>query len=293
MSLAGGISIIENYINIIDVNIQLNYKLFYEICIINNINNRYLTIITLAVINLIFNLFHCLLFYYCDKFNLLNKYAIRDDKHKLPSNKLYKTALNEAYLDTFLIKPFMMFILYPYVIEPYVSFDYNNIPSIIKICYTIIIMMLSFSTTLYFLHMAFHKFSFLYKYHKKHHEFHESVGIAGLYSHFVEGIFTMMHVLIPIIVLKPHFITTSLFFIVTLIEIVDAHCGYDVPWKFLYLWSDFYPWGCGARAHDFHHSHNIGMYGGGLTGLWDYIFGSDKEFRKYIQTNINNKTKLL
>jgi sterol desaturase/sphingolipid hydroxylase (fatty acid hydroxylase superfamily) len=42
-----------------------------------------------------------------------------------------------------------------------------------------------------------------------------------------------------------------------------------------------YHWGSGPRAHDYHHSHNIGMYGGGLFGIWDKIFGYDKEFNKF------------
>jgi sterol desaturase/sphingolipid hydroxylase (fatty acid hydroxylase superfamily) len=157
----------------------------------------------------------------------------------------------------------------------------DRLPSLQRIIVEWITMCLVFSTSLFILHGALHS-NLLYKtVHKKHHSFHESVGFTALYAHPIEGLFGAIHVVSAILIVRPSFLGLCLFFATTVTEILDSHCGYDVPWAWVYPWSDRYPWGSGARAHDFHHSHNVGIYGGGLIGLWDRLFGTDATFREY------------
>ena len=42
-------------------------------------------------------------------------------------------------------------------------------------------------------------------------------------------------------------------------------------------------WSCSqARAHDFHHSHNAGNYGGFFM-FWDWACGTDAAYRRHLR----------
>ena len=59
--------------------------------------------------------------------------------------------------------------------------------------------------------------------------------------------------------------------------------------QYFILGQDINPWGSGARLQDYHHSHNLfGTFGGGITGLWDWAFGTDVDFRSYEMQRILN-----
>ena len=211
----------------------------------------------------------------------MEKYAIRSGSKRLPSIGQQWTAIYEASFDTFVVKPLLLYITFHYVAKPFIVFD-EAPPVLYIICWHVLCLQVVFATSLFWIHMGLHKITFLYKYvHKKHHAFHESVGFAAQYHHPIEALLSTSHIVLGIILVRPHIISYLVFLAATLIEIVDAHCGYDVPWNILYLWSDNYPWGSGARAHDYHHSHNIGIYGGGLLGLWDELFGTNSDFKEF------------
>ena len=61
---------------------------------------------------------------------------------------------------------------------------------------------------------------------------------------------------------------------------VDAHSGLLLP---------FSPWSVAAlgkmdcaRAHDFHHSHNAGNYGGFFM-FWDWACGTDAAYKRHLR----------
>lgn len=217
-----------------------------------------------------------------DWYGFLDQYAIRSGKHRVADIQKQWAAIKNATFDTFLVQPALFYFIFPYIIQPNISFDKEKSPALLEGVRDWIYLSFIFSTSLFFIHGGMHKIPFLYKYvHKKHHTFYDTVGFAAQYSHPVEGLFSACHILFGIYFVKPHFSTFCIYIFTLLVEIVDAHCGYDVPWKFIYPWSDVYPWGSGARAHDYHHSHNIGIYGGGVFGLWDRLFGSDFDYRQF------------
>lgn len=61
-------------------------------------------------------------------------------------------------------------------------------------------------------------------------------------------------------------------------ETLDAHCGYAFPWSPFLILDKYLT--LGPRAHDWHHSHNRGMYGVGR--FWDWICGSDKDYLEFL-----------
>jgi sterol desaturase/sphingolipid hydroxylase (fatty acid hydroxylase superfamily) len=245
-----------------------------------DISNRTLFVVVSWIIIFVMNYLHAWFFVMADWYGFLDKYAIRSGKKRLPSMDKQWVAINEASVDLFLIKPLLLYFTYPYITEPFVIF--GNAPAIGEMFGDWLLMSIYFSTSLYFIHGAMHRSSFLYKHiHKRHHSYHATVGFAAQYAHPLEGLASSMHVVGALVFVQPHFITYCLFLATTMTEIVDSHCGYDVPWSFLFPWAGCYPWGAGALMHDYHHSHNLGTYGGGLLGLWDWLFGTDADYRAF------------
>jgi methylsterol monooxygenase len=235
--------------------------------------------VSLTVIFLCFYV-HGWFFVFADWYGFLDKYAIRSGNHKLPTVDKQWDAIKEATIDVIVVKPIVLYFVYPYVAGKFIHFG-PTIPAVSTCLFQWILMKVIFATSLYWLHRAMHHKSIYQYVHKRHHTYHDTVGFASQFAHPVEGMVSAFHVVLAIYLIRPHFVVFCCFLGSTVFEIVDAHCGYDVPWSWLYPWSDRYFWGSGARAHDYHHSHNVGIYGGGLIGLWDRVLGTDVDFRRF------------
>jgi sterol desaturase/sphingolipid hydroxylase (fatty acid hydroxylase superfamily) len=215
-----------------------------------------------------------------DWYGFLEKYAIRSGNQRLPPMEKQWDAIKEATIDCFLLKPVIAYAVYGFAEDSFIKI-HSPMPSLGMGFLNWLTMKIIFSTSLYFFHRGMHH-RYVYQYvHKKHHTHNYSVGFTSQYAHFIENIVSSLHVIFGILLVRPHFVVLVAFMFTTMWEIVDAHCGYDVPWAWLYPWSDRYPWGSGARVHDYHHSHNLGIYGGGLLGVWDKILGTDVDFHKF------------
>lgn len=56
---------------------------------------------------------------------------------------------------------------------------------------------------------------------------------------------------------------------------MDGHSGYDFPWAITHL----IPFSAGGNYHSFHHSKNVGNFGGALHFM-DTFCGTNTYFRK-------------
>jgi len=241
------------------------------------------------IVYFLFYYLHSWVFICADWYGFLDKYAIRAGNRYLPPLVQQYEAIREASIDTFIIKPILLFSTFPLLGGPFLSFN-TALPSVTEAIWQILLMLTIFATSLFWIHLALHKVTWLYKnVHKKHHEFHETVGFAAQFHHPIEALASTLHVVLGVVLVRPHVVVYLIVLCFTLIEIVDSHCGYDVPWKVIYVWSDVYPWGSGARAHDFHHSHNIGVYGGGLLGLWDEFMQTNQAFKNCEKKRIGGR----
>lgn len=245
---------------------------------------------TLLVIFIFFYL-HGWFFVLADWYGFLDRYAIRSGNHKVATIDKQWDAIKEASIDVFLIKPVVLYFVYPFVAGKYIHFD-SGLPTIGTALFHWLCMKLVFSTSLYWLHRAMHHKSVYQYVHKRHHLYHDTVGFASQYAHPIEGMVSALHVILGILLMRPHFVVFLFFMATTMTEIIDSHCGYDVPWAWFYPWSDRYFWGSGARAHDFHHSHNVGVYGGGLTGLWDVVMGTNAAFAAHEMKRLRSKHEI-
>ena len=162
--------------------------------------------------------------------------------------------------------------------------DGSMMPTFLKFVGQIFLCMLIDDTLFYWSHRALHHPS-IYRYiHKKHHMFKKPCAIATEYCHPVEDLVsnTLSTVLGPMI-LKSH---SSVFFFYTcfkLLQSLDAHSGYNLPFS---PFSVLDSMDC-SPAHDFHHSHNVGNYGGFFV-FWDWICSTDGRYEKYLIKNKDN-----
>lgn len=67
-----------------------------------------------------------------------------------------------------------------------------------------------------------------------------------------------------------------MWYAIRLTETVDGHCGYEFSWSPFRL----LPLSGSAEYHNFHHSHNVGVFASFFT-YWDSIFKTNKEYFEY------------
>lgn len=231
-------------------------------------------------------------FVLADWYGFLSKYSIRSGTHQLATEKKQWDAIKEASIDVFIVKPMVFYFIYPYIADTIIQFG-DELPSFSTVIFHWLCLKVVFSTSLYFIHRAMHHRSVYQYVHKRHHTYYDTVGFAAQYAHPIEGITSSLHVIFGMLLVRPHFIVYCIFLATTMTEIIDSHCGYDVPWAWLYPWSDRYFWGSGARVHDYHHSHNLGTYGGGLIGIWDKLLGTDSDYLKFEEKRLLHAKKKL
>lgn len=156
------------------------------------------------------------------------------------------------------------------------SFEIEDLPDWKTLGLTITFCMICDDLFFHLTHRFFH-WRVIYPYfHKIHHTYVTTIGIAAEYSHPVEFILSSA---IPsslgcIFLGKHcHFYTYLLWAIVRLMETQDGHCGYDFSWSPYRL----IPFSTSASYHDFHHSHNVGNYSS-FFSFWDTLFGCNKDY---------------
>jgi len=150
----------------------------------------------------------------------------------------------------------------------------------------------------YCFHRLFHEFPSLYKLHKIHHEFNFTKGIVAEYAHPIEGLVcNILPTLSGTMFWCCYYGNVHLSFFISflgfrLIETTELHSGFMFPISSAYLlpWHFIdYGWSHGiSQSHYFHHSHNSGNYG---SPLMDWLFGSDKVYRKFIDEELRKRAK--
>lgn len=138
----------------------------------------------------------------------------------------------------------------------------------------------------HFSHRLLHKKWFYNHIHKIHHQHTMTIGLAGDYAHPLEYMLgNVLPVGLGMLILgeKMHLFTFIIWVTVIQAETADGHSGYEFPWSPYRL----LPGATSAEYHDYHHSHNIGNYSS-TSSLWDNIFGTNKEYHKYLDKKYNS-----
>lgn len=118
----------------------------------------------------------------------------------------------------------------------------------------------------YAVHRTLHRKALFRRFHRIHHEFRESIGIATHYVHYAEHLVgNLLPVFAGVLLVGAHPVTTLIWVTLAVTNAIHTHAGYALPWM---------SWGV---DHDFHHYNVNGCYG--AMGLVDRALGTDAELR--------------
>lgn len=135
----------------------------------------------------------------------------------------------------------------------------------------------------YWMHRLLH-WKKIYKHvHKVHHEHAAPFGIAAEYAHPVETVLLGIGTMIGPLLLMRHLLALWVWIAVRVLETVEDHSGYDVPWNI----TNCIPFWGGSVHHEHHHKTFEGNYASVFT-IWDRVFQTDGTFRKAQQIRRQN-----
>ncbi len=118
----------------------------------------------------------------------------------------------------------------------------------------------------------------LYPYiHKIHHEYNHPITLASEHAHPVEFfVGNLLPVIAGPLLLRVHMYTLYAWVLVRIAVSIDEHSGYAFPWSPVRL----LPFGATAEGHDYHHTHNDGVYASEFE-VWDRAGGTTGKFTEW------------
>ncbi|OMJ82874.1 hypothetical protein SteCoe_16342 [Stentor coeruleus] len=162
------------------------------------------------------------------------------------------------------------------VLNTQMNLKFEDLPSGLDLFCSVMFFLIVEDFSFYWGHRLFHTPWMYKKFHKKHHEYKISIGLASSYAHPVEFLFgNLLPVGLGPMILGPkcHIFAWFIWAIIRTFETVDGHSGYDFPWSPFRM----IPFSAGAAYHGYHHSHNVGNFGSFLT-FWDSLCGTNKSY---------------
>ncbi|KAL7417739.1 fatty acid hydroxylase superfamily-domain-containing protein [Mrakia frigida] len=150
-----------------------------------------------------------------------------------------------------------------------------------KMAYQIAIFFVIEDTCHYWFHRALHTPRLYKMIHKVHHEYPAPFGLTAEYAHPLEvlilGAGTIGAPIGWVAYTKDlHLVTVLLWMTLRLMQAVQAHSGYDLPWSLRFI----FPFWAGAEHHDYHHKAFTSNFASSFR-WWDSIFGTDTAYHAY------------
>jgi len=209
-----------------------------------------------------------------DQLEWAKRWKIQPDK--TPSKEMVAKCLKKLLKSHVFIQLPMQMLFY--FVAPYFGFslELSALPKAREFLWQIPTFFVIEDFYFYWIHRFLHH-KRVYKYvHKIHHEHKYPFGIAAEYAHPVETFFLGIGTLLGPLFFAKHMVTLWVWLFFRLVETVEDHSGYDIPWNP----TNLIPFWGGAVHHDFHHKTFEGPYSSVFTWC-DWMFGTDKEFRAH------------
>lgn len=116
----------------------------------------------------------------------------------------------------------------------------------------------------------FHHRTMYKTFHKKHHEWTAPIALTALYNHPIDHLISnILPAVLGPALMQSHLFTNWLWLTWASFRTLSDHSGYQLPG---------FP---SPRMHDYHHLKFNECYG--VWGLADFIHGTDRNFRKWLQ----------
>lgn len=227
------------------------------------------------------------------KYKMFEKHRITD---KEPNPATVRELYVEAIVDHLVVQwPFIYFViapLYSRFAGGLDTFAADDVPSVFTHVWQLAICVLMEDCLFYWVHRALHQKMFYASVHKEHHSNVINHPLAAQHAHIAEKLIgNSIPFWLPCILLNVHGSTLLLWSGVRIMEAIDAHSGYNLPFSPFAYGRD------GAR-HDYHHSHGGGPEGMGVSGsygswleVWDRVCGTDGDYQKYKMRLVKERKK--
>lgn len=222
-------------------------------------------------------------FHLVDKYKLCESYKIQ--RGKGPSDELFRATIKEM-AKRHVVLPITSYLLFGRLFKNRMKF--GNLPSFGRCLWDIVLWHVVFDFYFYWSHRLCHHPALYQRVHKMHHLWTVPRGICAAYASRAEDILVNIpSTIIGPVLFPSHFVTTFIFICARNQETVEAHSGYSIPfWPFRFISSPLHG---GADFHDFHHSQQIGNYGG--SWFWDWLCGTDVAYRRWQARKSNGTSK--
>jgi methylsterol monooxygenase len=218
-----------------------------------------------------------LFFFVIDHFDLMPRYRIANNQ-PYPSRALLLKCASGIAVDHALVRPLILLAVFPAVAW---RIDQGaQVPSAATLAWQLLVCSQVDDALFYWAHRAAHH-RLLYPWlHKQHHEFKHPVAMSVQYAHPLEDLLvnTVPTVAGPML-LGGHAVLFWFYAALKLHQSIDAHSGYALPFPLSPYTIEWLGLDC-ARAHDYHHSNNVGNFGG-WTIAWDHLMGTDTHYRAH------------
>jgi len=195
-----------------------------------------------------------------------------------PSDDLMRKCIDDVW-QGHALRPLLLWLVHPVYRWRGTPFSSVALPPAATLCAHLAVAVAVDDTLFYWAHRAMHESRWLYRrVHKQHHEFRHAVGLAVEYAHPAEDLCNALITLAGPLLMGSHAAVAVGYAGVKLWQSIDAHSGMHLPFP-LTPWNVL-PFSDCAPAHDFHHSHNVGCYGG-FFSFWDKLCGTDVAYQQF------------
>lgn len=208
-------------------------------------------------------------------FPVMNKYKIQMDRPETAEKQW--TCFKLLFLNHFFVQTPMIAGTYIFTEMFGIPYSWEAMPRWYNLVARVILCALIEDCYHYFAHRALHDTRIYKHIHKIHHYFQAPFSMAAEYAHPAETIILGFGTMIGALLFCNHVVFLWIWMVVRMVEAIDIHTGYDVPYlNPMHL----IPGYAGARFHDFHHYNFTGNYASTFV-FWDKLLGTDVQYKAF------------
>jgi len=210
----------------------------------------------------------------CDIFGYLQQYKLARKPYMIPKRSIVLKCLAEATFGQLIINPVATYYMFS-AMQSLGMLDLDApLPDWRSMFTTFCVAHVFNGVGFYFAHRLFHAKALYATFHKQHHEFAGTIGIAAEYANPVEQVLANMLPTLGGVVLFPtHPLCVGTWLFLRLQQTFEAHSGYC--FKDTLLDSFGMTHALEAIHHDYHHTVNTGNFG---TDYMDWLCGTQDGF---------------